>query len=182
MGNSSSTGYQGLSYVMTPHAVLPQPPFVYSFTVIAERNGVDGSVAVDNTRYIPVRGTTQKESPLLIPVATDPTLIYTVRRDPPGGGSFTTLHSGTTIDFALSVDTLETMNENDVGEVTNVAGENTDVAAPFDAAQSKRRLLEQGVEIQANGQTAPADRGIRDGQKSQYVADVSMSTGNQYSR
>ena len=113
---------QGLLYNITPGNPFVFPPFDFPFQVTVERDGPDGPASASNVWYIPVTGTVGKEVPNVYPVASDPTLIYTVIRDPPGGGSFATLHSGTTIDFALSIDTLHTVSENDAAAVKNEFG------------------------------------------------------------
>ena len=55
------------------------------------------------TWYVVIVGAITKEVPNFYPVTSDPTLIFTVLRDPPGGNSFTTMDQGTSISFGLQI-------------------------------------------------------------------------------
>ena len=112
----------GILYTVRPSSIYLTPPFDYPFQVTVQRNGLDGSAIVVQGWYIPVKGTSSSVTPNVFPVASDPTLIYMVLRDPPGGASYTTFHSGTTVDFALAVDGLQTSNNEDVGALAHEAG------------------------------------------------------------
>ena len=69
----------------------------------ATRKGPEGYSVVSQTWYVVITGAITKEVPNFYPVASDPTLIFTVLRDPPGGGSFTTMAQGTSISFGLQI-------------------------------------------------------------------------------
>jgi hypothetical protein len=67
---------------------------------------MDGLSVVPATWFIPVVGVIANEIPNFIPVASDPTLIFFILRDPPGGGSFASLAAGTSIDFGMSIENM----------------------------------------------------------------------------
>jgi hypothetical protein len=72
--------------------------------------------------------------PNFYPAATDPTLIYMVLRDPPGGASYTTIKAGTTIDFGMSIDGMHTFDSDFLRESFNQYGFDANVqlsVAPF---------------------------------------------------
>jgi hypothetical protein len=73
---------------------LPSIPYSWKFRVVGSRNGVDGFSTAEATWFIPVIGVLGKEVPNMYPVASDPNLIFMVLRDPPGGGSQSTIHAG----------------------------------------------------------------------------------------
>lgn len=113
---NSSTG---MNYTISAGNPLPSSPFSWSFDVRVERldstknfaiSGPDTPVssAIDIVWYIPVIGIISNEVPNFYPVASDPTMIYLVLRDPPGGSSSTTFHGGKSLSFDMSVDQLET--------------------------------------------------------------------------
>ena len=56
--------------------------------------------------------------PNFYPVATDPTLIYLVLRNPPDGASSATFHAGTAIDFGISIDSMTTFDRKQLAEET----------------------------------------------------------------
>ena len=74
--------------------------------IIGEHYGADGVSVVDGIWYVPVVGVLANEIPNFIPVASDPTLIFFVLRDPPGGSSSASLTSGTSIDFSMSIENM----------------------------------------------------------------------------
>jgi len=97
----------------TINAGRPQPSFPYDLLlqVSAVRSGPDGTSSAQGMFFIPILGAISKEVPNFYPVASNPNMIFLVLRDPPGGGSSTTIHAGTTIDFAMSVDGMSTYDD-----------------------------------------------------------------------
>jgi hypothetical protein len=91
----------GNPYKIKAGAPLPSLPHSWKFRVVGSRNGADGFSTAEGTWYIPVSGVLGKEVPNLYPVASDPNLIFMVLRDPPGGGSSTTIHAGTYLPISL---------------------------------------------------------------------------------
>jgi hypothetical protein len=84
----------GVTYVIEAGDPLTSSPFSLKFHVEAVRDGPDGISSVSSTWFVPVLGPLAKEVPNFYPVAGDPNLIFMVLRDPPGGGSYTTIHAG----------------------------------------------------------------------------------------
>jgi hypothetical protein len=85
---------KGNRYKILASDPLPSLPHSWKFRVVGSRAGADGFSTAEATWYIPVTGVLGKEVPNLYPVASDPNLIFMVLRDPPGGGSFSTIHAG----------------------------------------------------------------------------------------
>ena len=117
----------GLNYTITAGDPLPSTPYSWSFDVRAERfdstkndvlAGSDIPVysTVDQVWYIPIIGVISSEVPNFFPVASDPTMIYLVLRDPPGGGSYATFHAGQALTFDMSVDQMETYYSHATGK------------------------------------------------------------------
>jgi hypothetical protein len=88
---NSSTGF---SYQIDPGDPLTTAPFSFYFEVVGARHGPDGIASVQQPWYIPVTGTVAKDQPNMYPLTSDVDLIYMVLRDPPGGGSSSTIHAG----------------------------------------------------------------------------------------
>ena len=109
----------GLNYTISAGDPLPSTPFSWSFNVRVERIDSTNNFAINRPDipvysasemvwFIPIIGIIANEVPNFYPVASDPTMIYLVLRDPPGGSSSTTFHSGKSLSFDMSVDQLET--------------------------------------------------------------------------
>lgn len=84
----------GVKYEIKAGDPLVSPPYSWKFRVVASRSGVDGFSTAEAEWFIPVIGVLGKEVPNMYPVASDPNLIFMVLRDPPGGGSQSTIHAG----------------------------------------------------------------------------------------
>ena len=128
----------GLNYTITAGDPLPSTPFSWSFDVRVERldsnknyvlAGPDIPVysTLDQVWYIPITGVISNEVPNFFPVASDPTMIYLVLRDPPGGSSYTTFHAGQALTFDMSVDQLETYYSHATGKDDVKVGVEEDV-------------------------------------------------------
>jgi len=100
-----------LQYTINAGRPRPSFPFDLLFQVYAARSGPDGTSSAQGMYFIPIIGAISKEVPNFYPVASNPNMIFLVLRDPPGGGSSTTIHAGTTIDFAMSVDGMFTYDD-----------------------------------------------------------------------
>jgi hypothetical protein len=118
-----------MNYTISAGIPLPSSPFTWSFNVRVTRldstknfaiGGPDIPVysARDTVWYIPIIGVISNEVPNFYPVASDPTMIYLVLRDPPGGTSSSTFHGGKSLSFDMSVDQYETFGH----FATNTAG------------------------------------------------------------
>ncbi|KAJ1451362.1 hypothetical protein M885DRAFT_468528 [Pelagophyceae sp. CCMP2097] len=79
----------------------PFTPFTKVVFFVFERE-IDGA-KVDFTRHAIVLGVIQDAVPQIFMMATDPTLIFTVLRDPPGGDSFATITEGTEMSMSMAI-------------------------------------------------------------------------------
>lgn len=88
--------FLGYRYIMNPKNPYPISPFHWLFEVQAQKS-ITSSWTSDHTLawFVPVTGIITNPFSTYIPVASDPNLIFLVLRDPPGGGSFTTIETGT---------------------------------------------------------------------------------------
>ena len=177
----------GLNYTITAGQPLPSSPYSWSFEVRVERldsavnHAVQGSSIpdysiVDFTWFVPVTGVIPNEVPNYYPVASDPTMIYLVVRDPPGGGSYSTFHAGQSLTFDISVDQLETYNrhanfvsDGDIG--ANEQIEQSEAPAGFGIIETGAD--EEDVES-ANHQGTQTIKYSR-GSESHYSVNISFS-------
>lgn len=123
----------------TPRAFAP---FTKGLSVQASRSAtsaVHGVVALN--RFIPVLGALPEEVPRVYPVCTDPNLIFSVLRDPPGGASHTTLTESSTFGFTMSIDGLRaaSLNSNRMFDV----GGGAKVEHDYDKEKAEKAKKEQ---------------------------------------
>ena len=97
-----------LNYSITAATPLPSPPYALPITVLATRNSPEGAAQVSFKAFIPILGTIPSEVPNLFPVTTDPTLIFLILRDPPGGTSQTKIEAGSTFTTSIAIEGLRT--------------------------------------------------------------------------
>ena len=92
------------SYRLTAGSPRTDFPFNWPFQVTAQRLGPEGYSIANKYWYIVVTGSVSNEVPNTYPVSSDPTLIFMVLRDPPGGGSFSSFDQGTTATFGMQIE------------------------------------------------------------------------------
>ena len=122
------------NYTIVAGPPLPSAPYALPFRVIAMRNGPDGLVTLPYNAFIPIIGTIPAEVPNFYPISTDPTLIFMVLRDPPGGNSFVTIEAGTTFTTGISIDGMRTFEKSVDGFISGSAGaamDTTEIVAPL---------------------------------------------------
>ena len=102
---------QDLNYTITAATPLPSAPYALPFTVLATRNSPEGAAQISYKAFIPILGTIPSEVPNFYPVTTDPTLIFLILRDPPGGASHTTIEAGSTFTTGISIDGMMAAEE-----------------------------------------------------------------------
>lgn len=100
-----------LNYSISAGDPRPSPPFELPFQVFASRIGPEGVSQISYSGFVPILGTLPTEVPDLYPVSTNENLIFMVLRDPPGGGSFSTIHAGTTFSTAVTIDGMRTFEK-----------------------------------------------------------------------
>lgn len=181
---NSSTG---MNYTISAGTPLPSSPYSWSFNVRVTRldssknfalGGPDIPVysAKDFVWYIPIIGVISNEVPNFYPVASDPTMIYLVLRDPPGGTSFSTFHGGKSLSFDMSVDQLETFGHFATNTMDGGAGGKEDVnsmIAPLGMGLTKKIIGISGDFDLASKhtQTISYDRGS----DSHYTVTINFS-------
>ena len=76
-----------LNYTISAATPLPSASYALPLTVLATRYSPEGAAQVSFKGFVPILGTIPSEVPNFYPVTTDPTLIFLILRDPPGGSS-----------------------------------------------------------------------------------------------
>ena len=84
----------------------PFAPFTLPLEMLFQR-AIDGS-AIAFLRDAVIIGTIPEDVPQTYTMTTDPSFIFAVIRDPPGGSSSTTLAKGSSIETSLSIDGMHT--------------------------------------------------------------------------
>ena len=110
-----------LNYSITAAMPLSSPPYAQPFTVEAVRNSPEGAAQVSYTAFIPILGTVPSEVPNFYPVTTDPTLIFLILRDPPGGTSHTKIEAGSVFTTGISIKGMKTYEEEELKTYSNEA-------------------------------------------------------------
>ena len=125
---------QGLKYMIEADDPNLVPPYAKQFQVTVTRSGPDFPSVLSKLWFIPIIGAIPNKVPFFIPMASDPTLIFLVIRDPPGGNSYTSIKAGTTIDFELSIDGMFAYEATVDQDSYTQAGDQEEIklmAAPF---------------------------------------------------
>ena len=118
-----------LNYTITAGTPLPSAPYALPFSVLATRNSPEGAAQVSLKAFIPILGTLPSEVPNFYPVTTDPTLIFLILRDPPGGNSQTTISAGSIFTTGITIDGMQTFDQDLHFDVEVGAGEEEDMKA-----------------------------------------------------
>ena len=114
---------KGVQYTIIPNSMNTIFPFDLEFGVYLSRVSATGGFEnVDATWYIPVIGVMPNKVPNFYPVSSDPTLIFLVLRDPPGGGSSVTIEQGSTAGFEMAIDGMYAFDAEDSFHVSVNAG------------------------------------------------------------
>ena len=103
--NSKVSAPQTLNYTISAGIPLPR------FTLLVTRNSPEGAAQVSLKAFIPILGTVPAEVPNFYPVTTDPTLIFMVLRDPPGGASHVTIAAGTSFSTTISIQGMKAFEQ-----------------------------------------------------------------------
>ena len=90
------------THTMTVGAPNPFAPFSHELSVEFTRAYDDAEILF--VRHVLVLGSIPEEVPQVWTVATNPTLIFSIIRDPPGGASTATLVEGSTISTSMAID------------------------------------------------------------------------------
>ena len=100
-----------LNYTITAATPLPSPPYSLPLTILATRISPEGAAQISYKAFIPILGTLPSEVPNFYPVTTDPTLIFLILRDPPGGNSQTKIEAGSTFSTAIAISGMRTFEQ-----------------------------------------------------------------------
>ena len=137
--SASFTPPEPFNYTIIAGPPLPSAPYALPFRINAFRRGPDGLVSLPYAAFIPIIGTIPAEVPNFFPISTDPTLIFMVLRDPPGGNSFVTIEAGTTFTTGIAINGMRTFEKSVGGFLTASAGaafDTTLIVAPVGVGQS----------------------------------------------
>ena len=122
-------------------------PFTKEFLVQGSRSATSaahGSVVLN--RHIPVLGVLPEEVPRVYPVSTDPTLIFSVLRDPPGGSSSTTLEEGSAFGFSMTIDGMRAASRSD-GSTFSFKGGIRGGGGDLEDSERRRRLTSDVLKL-----------------------------------
>lgn len=122
IGSSTVTSPPTLNYTITTGLPLPTAPYALPFAVSATRNSPEGGAQVDFKAFVPILGTIPSEVPNYYPVTTDPTLIFLILRDPPGGASYTQIQAGSVLSTGISIQGIKTYQADVHSENSDEAG------------------------------------------------------------
>ena len=100
-----------LNYTIIAATPLPSAPYALPLTILATRFSPEGAAQVSFKGFIPILGTIPSEVPNFYPVTTDPTLIFLILRDPPGGSSQTTISAGSTFTTGIAIEGMRTFDQ-----------------------------------------------------------------------
>jgi hypothetical protein len=139
-------GVLGYPYTITPKNPRIDYPYNWKFVLRSQLAiSTDHVSTVSSTWFLPVVGVLTNPFSTILPVASDPTLIFLVLRDPPGGTSYTTIETGrlglctpllilsigTSVDFALSLEGMTTHDSDLKTEDTGGFGLFSDQTTPL---------------------------------------------------
>lgn len=136
-----------LSYTLIAGAPRAFSPFTKELLVQASRSATSAAHGpLTMYRYIPVLGELPEEVPRVYPVSTDPTLIFSVLRDPPGGSSSTTLAEGSAFGFSMSIDGMRAASRSD-GSVLSSNGGIRGGGPDLEEDRRRRRLTSDVLKL-----------------------------------
>ena len=101
-GDYPDEGKDTFTHTMTVGEPNPFAPFSHELSVEFTRAYDDAKILF--VRHVLVLGSIPEEVPQVWTVATNPTLIFSIIRDPPGGASTATLVEGSTISTSMAID------------------------------------------------------------------------------
>ena len=107
--DASST--HGLEHDVKPSVLNPFTPYTMRLRVDFERPRDGSRLAFD--RHAAVLGTIPDAVPRTYAATTDPTLVFAVLRDPPGGGSHASLRQGSSLSTSVSIDGMHAAGQTD---------------------------------------------------------------------
>lgn len=100
-----------LNYTIIAAIPLPSPHYALPLTILATRYSPEGAAQVSFKGFIPILGTIPSEVPNFYPVTTDPTLIFLILRDPPGGSSQAKIEAGSTFTTGIAIEGMKTFDQ-----------------------------------------------------------------------
>ena len=137
-----------LNYTIAAATPLPTAPYALPFTVLATRNSPEGAAQVTFKGFVPILGTIPSEVPNFYPVTTDPTLIFLVLRDPPGGKSQTKIEAGSVFTTGISIQGIMVKGKMSVLKTADdfeVDEEDSTIEAPLGVGESEKTAKDDTV-------------------------------------
>jgi len=166
------------------HVVVGDPNPFAPFTQVISLDfarALDGAVMA-LTRHAIVLGVIQDDVPSIYMVATDPTLIFTVLRDPPGGNSFSTITEGTKLKLSMSIAGMHAGALDVQGTVGATAGHTFATGAVFSAfgAGFTNPVVQvsagAGVKLAMKGPSVAAAAVLSQGHDLEFTFDEAITT------
>jgi len=102
--NYDHTTKWGFIHEVIPSDPNPFAPFTNIFEARFSRTNKGKEEVIDFVRRAVTLGVIPEDVPQLFTMTTNPTLIFAVLHDPPGGASFTTLKEGSSININMEID------------------------------------------------------------------------------
>ena len=172
-------------YELVLHVADPNPfvPFEKGLEVTAHRQFDDSKIKVD--RNVVVLGVIPEDVPQVFTMATDPTLIYGILRDPPGGASSTTLAKGSILSTSINFDGMHAASRSQSQSLGINANLRTDVGlltAPLGfGLQSGLVKFNYGTTKSYGGEgpSINMERGAKQGFDLEFAFDIDISTSNE---
>ncbi|KAJ1452456.1 hypothetical protein M885DRAFT_499110 [Pelagophyceae sp. CCMP2097] len=159
----------------------PNPFTPFTKVVIFEfARAVDGG-RIDFTRHAVVLGVIQDDVPSIFMMSTDPTLIFTVLRDPPGGDSFATITEGTEVSMGMAIAGMHAAGHEYVAKNGGTLGLSVRLGVSLGiAVASTKGILDLsggvGLEHTLTGPAVGASRSQSQAHDLTFTFDVAIST------
>jgi len=172
----------GYIHEVNPSDPNPFAPFTNIFEALFSRTNNGIKEEIEFVRRAVTLGVIPEDVPQLFPMTTDPTLIFAVLHDPPGGASFTTLHEGTTLNVNMEIDGMHAgdLSKSENFEQSLGVAKSVDMLlAPFGVGINTKGFgmsAEGGWGVHSTKPSISVSRGSAQGFEIGFSFDVELST------
>ena len=179
-GIEDSDEYAGTAtfkHIMTVGEPNPFAPFSHELSV--EFSRAFDAAKILFVRHVLVLGSIPEEVPQVWTVATNPTLIFSIIRDPPGGASTATLVEGSTISTSMAIDGSHAAQLEDSFTFGASLGLGLDLAtvlAPFGVGVQKN-VAQVGIKAGYSRATTPNDISVSRSSSRHFDIGISFGVG-----
>jgi len=170
-------GDKTFNHTMTAGKPNPFAPFSHELSVEFTR-AFDGAEILF-VRHVLVLGSIPEEVPQVWTMATNPTLIFSIIRDPPGGASTATLVEGSTISTSMAIDGSHAAQLEDSTTFGGSLGLGLDLAtvlAPFGVGVEKN-VAQVGIKVGYSRATTPNDISVSRSSSRHFDIGISFGVG-----